>query len=380
MNSALGLASLVIVMTSAPAASAASPSPSPGAATPSGLHPATAVHPPAFSSPATLVWGGLALFVGLAGVLAVAAWTASSADPRETRVRRRLSSYTLGGRGGRNANTASTSALGTGRLSRSAVGIAGRLVTSRDFDVELARRLEAAGIPLKPAEWLTVQTGCGVGLAVLLSLLGGGSLVAGILGLAIGLGLPVAYLLLKESRRSTAFLEQLPDTLQLLAGSLSVGHSLPHAMDAVVREELAPMSAEFNRALVDARLGMPVEDALDGIAARTGSQDFAWVVMAIRIQREVGGNLAEILGTVAGTIRERERLRRQVRSLSAEGRLSAWILGALPPLFATYLVLVRPGYIRPLFTDPIGLVLLAVMLTTMTAGIFWLRKIVRVEV
>jgi tight adherence protein B len=110
------------------------------------------------------------------------------------------------------------------------------------------------------------------------------------------------------------------------------------------------------------------------------SRDFAWVVMAIRIQREVGGNLAEVLTTVAGTIRERERLRRQVRGLSAEGRLSAWILGALPPVFGTYLVLVRPNYIKPLFTDPLGIIMLVVLLATMTAGVVWLSRIVKVEV
>jgi tight adherence protein B len=141
-----------------------------------------------------------------------------------------------------------------------------------------------------------------------------------------------------------------------------------------------PMSVEFNRALVETRLGMPAEDALEGIAARMDSQDFAWVVMAIRIQREVGGNLPEILTTVAATIRERQRLRRQVRGLSAEGRLSAWILGVLPPLFATYLVLVRPEYIRPLFTDPIGIAMVAVMVVAMTIGVVWLARIVKVEV
>jgi tight adherence protein B len=103
-------------------------------------------------------------------------------------------------------------------------------------------------------------------------------------------------------------------------------------------------------------------------------------VMAIRIQREVGGNLAEILNTVAATIRERERLRRQVRGLSAEGRLSAWILGGLPPVFATYLVLVRPTYIKPLFTDPIGIALLVLMIALMGIGAFWLSRVVKVEV
>jgi tight adherence protein B len=331
-----------------------------------------------FGTPRFLTLGIVAIFIGLLAVMAVLAFNASILDSRETRVRRRLSFYTLTGRGSR-AEPQPT-ALGDSSVARSAVQLAGRLVVSRDFDAKLGRRLEAAGVPLKPAEWIVVQGGAAIGLGVLFFLLGAGSPVAAILGVIVGVGVPVGYLVIKEGRRSSAFLEQLPDTLQLIAGSVSVGHSLPQAMDAVVREELQPVSVEFNRALVETRLGMPVEDALEGISTRMNSQDFAWIVMAIRIQREVGGNLAEILNTVAATIRERERLRRQVRGLSAEGRLSAWILGGLPPVFATYLVLVRPTYIKPLFTDPIGIALLVLMIALMCIGAFWLSRVVKVEV
>ena len=337
-----------------------------------------AVHSGSFSSSGDLAIGLVAIFVGLLGVLGVLAWNSSIVDAPETRVRRRLSFYTLTGRGIRQPRV--TTALGDSSVARSAVRLAGRFVVSRDVEARLGRRLEAAGVPLKPAEWIVVQVGSAVGLGVLLLLLGGGSAVAAVLGVVIGVGGTVGYLVLKESRRSSAFLGQLPDTLQLLAGSLSVGHSLPQAMDAVVREEMQPMSVEFNRALVETRLGMPVEDALEGISARMSSRDLAWVVMAIRIQREVGGNLAEILTTVASTIRERERLHRQVKGLSAEGRLSAWIIGALTPLFMIYLVLVQPDYIRPLFADPLGIALLVIMLLALGIGIFWLSRIVKVEV
>jgi tight adherence protein B len=354
----------------------AAPSPSPSAVN-VGPTP-VAIHPAALSTSSSLRIGLIALFVGVVGVLGLLAWNASNIDDRDTRVRRRLSFYSLTGRNTR--VEPQTTALGDSSVARSAVQLAGRLVVSRDFDAKLGRRLDGAGVPLKPAEWIVIQAGSAIGLAVLFLLLGGGSPLAGVLGLVLGAGGPIGYLIMKESRRSSAFLEQLPDTLQLLSGSLSVGHSLPQAMDAVVREELQPVSVEFNRALVETRLGMPAEDALDGIATRMDSQDFAWVVMAIRIQREVGGNLAEVLTTVAATIRERERLRRQVRGLSAEGRLSAWILGALPPVFGTYLVLVRPGYIKPLFTDPIGISLLIAMLILMTAGVVWLARIVKVKV
>ena len=331
-----------------------------------------------FGSHTDLVIGIGAVFVGLLALFVLLAFNAKLLDTRDTRMRRRLSFYTLTGRNTR--TEPQPTALGDNSVTRSAVQIAGRLVVSRDFDARLGRRLEAAGVPLRPAEWLVVQAASAGGLGVLFLLLGGGTAVAAILGVLIGIGGPIGYLVIRESRRSTAFLEQLPDTLQLIAGSISVGHSLAQAMDAVVREDIQPVSVEFNRALVETRLGMPVEDALEGISTRMVSQDFAWVVMAIRIHREVGGNLAEILTTVAATIRERERLRRQVRGLSAEGRLSAWILGALPPIFATYLILVRPTYVKPLFTDPLGVTMLGIMIVLMIAGVVWLRRVVRVEV
>jgi tight adherence protein B len=175
-------------------------------------------------------------------------------------------------------------------------------------------------------------------------------------------------------------LAQLPDTWQLIAGSLSAGYSMPQAIDTVVREGSQPISGEFNRALVEARLGVPLEDAMEGIADRMKSKDFACVVMAIRIQREVGGNLAELLTTVSGTLRERETLRRQVKVLSAEGRLSAWILGLLPPVFALYLALAQPSYLKPLVTEALGWLLLAVGLVLLAVGALWMRKAVKVEV
>jgi tight adherence protein B len=253
-------------------------------------------------------------------------------------------------------------------------------VARRDFEEVLGLRLEAAGVPLRSAEWLLIHVGLTLGMGLLFLLLFGGALVPALIGVAIGFLAPWFYLSFKETRRLNAFLGQLPDTLQLLSGSLSAGYSLPQAVDTVVREGQPPIVTEFNRALVEARLGVPLEDALDSVAARMKSKDFAWVVMAVRIQREVGGNLAEVLTTVAATLRERERLRRQVLVLSAEGRLSAWILGGLPIVFGTYLALVRREYLRPLYTELLGYILLGMGLTFLTVGILWLRKVVKVEV
>jgi tight adherence protein B len=148
----------------------------------------------------------------------------------------------------------------------------------------------------------------------------------------------------------------------------------------VVREGNDPMAGEFRRALVETRLGIEIEEALTGVAQRMQSVDFEWVVMAIRIQREVGGNLSELLNKVAETIREREYLQRQVKTLSAEGRLSVWILGGLPPGFMLYLGLANPSYLEPMYTTPLGWVMLTVMGVLLTAGIFWMKKVVKVDV
>jgi tight adherence protein B len=185
--------------------------------------------------------------------------------------------------------------------------------------------------------------------------------------------------MIRQGRREKAFLAQLPDTLQLLSSSLKAGHSLPQALDTVVRQGEPPMAAELRRALVESRLGMPAEDALERIGERVRSDDFSWVVMAIRIQREVGGNLAELLTTVADTLRERERLRRQVDVLSAEGRLSGIILGCLPLGFAGYLLVARPEYLAPMLT-PFGLVLLASAVILLAVGSIWVARVVTVEV
>ncbi|MFN2625042.1 MAG: type II secretion system F family protein, partial [Mycobacteriales bacterium] len=317
----------------------------------------------------------LLLFLGIAGALAVA--IASMTNRESGRVRRRLSGY---GATPRRPTSTEPSALGESAVARSAVEFADRVVRSRGLETRITEQLETAGLPLRAAEWLLIQVGTPIGLAVLLLLLSGGAPGTALLGLVVGAGAPLAFLRIKASRREGAFLAQLPDTLQLVAGSLSAGYSFPQAIDTVVREGAQPIAGEFAKAIVESRLGVPMEDALSSIALRMRSEDFSWVVMAVRIQREVGGNLAEVLTNVAATMRERERLRRQVKVLSAEGRLSAWILGLLPVLFAGYLVTVRPGYLSPLFTDPMGIVMIGGMTIALAVGAFWLRKVVRVDV
>jgi tight adherence protein B len=261
-----------------------------------------------------------------------------------------------------------------------ALGLADDLVRKRGLEESLARKLDAGGIPLKPAEWLMVHLGVALVLPLMVLLVTNVNIALTLVAVALGILGPLGYLTVKATLRTRAFLAQLPDTLQLLSGSLSAGYSLPQGLDAVVRQGSPPISDELHKALVEARLGAPIEDALDDVADRMDSKDFSWVVMAIRVQRQVGGNLAEVLATTAATLRERERLRRQVQVLSAEGRLSAYILFGLPVVFALYMLAVRPGYIKPLFTDPIGVIMLIGMGILLTIGGFWLRKVVTVEV
>ena len=268
----------------------------------------------------------------------------------------RVAAYSRTGNAGaatRGMSARPATSVAAPNMTSQAVGIAERaLAGNKGFEARLGNKLEGAGMSVKPAEWLLGHAGFALGAALVGFLLSSGSVLFTLMLLAVGVVLPWIYLGMKKSRRLKAFNSQLPDTLQLMSGSLSAGLSLAQSVDTVVREGSEPMAAEFRRALVEARLGVQVEDALESVAERMQSEDFKWVVMAIRIQREVGGNLAELLNQVAETMREREYLRRQVKSLSAEGRLSAWILGGLPPVFLLYLVLLRPDYLDPMIDVP----------------------------
>lgn len=257
---------------------------------------------------------------------------------------------------------------------------AGVLRRNKSLDARITHRLEGAGSELKSSEWLLVHAAIFVVAGLVGLLLGRGNLVLGLLFLVLGGLGPWLYLGIRTSRRRKAFNSLLPDTLQLMSGSLAAGLSLAQSVDTIVREGADPVATEFKRVLVETRLGVPLEDALEGVAERFESKDFEWVVMAIKIQRQVGGNLAELLDTVAATMREREYLRRQVAALAAEGKLSAWVLGGLPPVFMLYLFLSQPDYVMPMFTDPLGILMLVSAVLILSVGVFWMSKLVKVEV
>ncbi|GAA1475925.1 hypothetical protein GCM10009623_03710 [Nocardioides aestuarii] len=254
------------------------------------------------------------------------------------------------------------------------------LSANKTLETRIAERLEGAGNPFKPAEWLLMHVGIFMLAGVVGLLLGGGNLVLGIIFLIVGALGPWQYLGFRRNRRRKKFESLLPETLQLISGSLAAGLSLAQSIDTVVKEGQDPIAGEFKRVLVETRLGISLDDALEGVAGRFESKDFAWVVMAIRIQRQVGGNLAELLDTVAATMREREYMRRQVSALAAEGKLSAWVLGLLPPLFMVYLLLTQREYIMPMFTEPVGWIMLAGAGILLSVGAFWMSRLVKVEV
>ncbi len=238
--------------------------------------------------------------------------------------------------------------------------------------------LEQADLPLRPAEVLFFW-GASLFIAAIFGVLAGGvgfaMMLTGVLAVA-----PAFIVMRKRTKRLKAFSESLPDMLQLLAGSMRAGFSLVQGVGAVAQEAAEPMGPQLQRAFNENRLGQPIEDGLDEIADRMQSPDLAWVVMAIRIQREVGGNLAELLDTVADTIAQRERIRREISALTAEGRLSAGIMGVLPLGLAAVIAVMNPGYLTPLFTEPIGIAMVCGAVLMNIVGFIWLRNVLDIEV
>jgi tight adherence protein B len=264
-------------------------------------------------------------------------------------------------------------------LARIAATLVSPVLTS-SAEENLAIRLDLAGIERDPAVWVLAGIGVSLVLVIVLTVLFGNVLIAVALGALAGwLGMKVGLSFLIQRRRAK-FADQLPDMLQFVAGSLRSGFSLGQGLDAAVREDTQPVAGEFSRALAESRIGADLEDALDQVADRMESSDLRWTVIAIRIQRETGGNLAEVLGNTVDTMRERAMLKRHVRALSAEGRLSAYILVSLPIFVGGWLFLTRRSYLRPMYTSTVGIVMLIIAVGLVVGGALWMRKVVKVEV
>ena len=244
--------------------------------------------------------------------------------------------------------------------------------------VKVEGLLERADLPLRAAEALFFY---GAGIVVLgLGAIFGIGLVPGLLVTALVALVPPAVVNFIASRRAKKFVSLLPDTLNLLAGSLRAGYSLMQGVEAVSREVEEPMGKELRRVVTESRLGREIEDSMEAVAARMDSPDFAWAVMAVRIQREVGGNLAELLLTVADTMVQRDRLRRDVSALTAEGKISAIILGLLPIGLGGFMWMSNPVYMAPLSQTGMGQALMGLASVSAGIGFIWMKKIINIEI
>jgi tight adherence protein B len=268
---------------------------------------------------------------------------------------------------------------GSGWIPDSVSSFGKRFADARGFSERIDAELEAAGTSFRSGEFVVLSVVAALIGVVLGAALFRNPLIGLLVGGACGAG-PTVALRMAIKRRAEKLREQLPDVLTIMASSLRAGHSFMQSLDTTAKEIPQPAAGEFQRVVSEIRLGRGTDDALEALAQRVGSPDFMWAVLAVNIQREVGGNLAEILDNVADTLRERATMRRQVRVLTAEGRLSAWVLALLPMAIAAYMTIVNPEYIGLLVTTKLGWFMLGIAAFLLVAGILWMRKIVDIDV
>lgn len=327
---------------------------------------------------AWLLWVALlAVFLGLLGV--VGAILAPTYVSRRKRRVESMQGY-VATRGPSPEDERSTVAA----ISASLISLGDKVMESRSSTPRTQRMLERADLPLRVGEWAVIRAlAFVVGLVGGMFLMRGGSVstfIGAILGGLAGFILPALFLKFAASRRSAKFESQLPDVLTLVASSLATGFSLLQALDAVARDAADPSAKEFSRALAETRIGADLSESLDHLADRMESQNLRWTAMAIDIQRQVGGNLAETLRNTAATLRDRQALKRHVNALAAEGKLSAYILIAMPIGIFAYMTFANKPYVELLWTTVIGIGMLAAAVISMLFGIFWMSKVVKVEV
>ena len=264
-------------------------------------------------------------------------------------------------------------------LIQRAVEMTGDFAERQGFLAAVEAKLERADLPLRAAEALFFYASM-VAVVGLLSLVLLQNLVGTIVITVLAIMIPKAAVNFKAKRRLKKFNNQLPDMLALLSGTLRAGYSLMQGVEAVSREVEDPIGYELRRVVTESRLGRPLDEALDAAAERMGSADFRWAVMAIGIQREVGGNLAELLMTVSETMTARERLRRDVDALTAEGKVSAMVLGLLPLGLGAAMFVINPEYIGVLFSEKLGNMMLGGAVLLAGFGFWWMKKLIEIDV
>jgi tight adherence protein B len=241
------------------------------------------------------------------------------------------------------------------------------------------RSLRAADVPVRPAELILAHLVATVVLPIAALLVTRSVTNAAVAFVVAGGGPPLALRVI-TSRRRKKFNAQLPDALTTLSGSLRAGRSVGQAMEAISREMGDPIGRELRKVVAEVRLGRALHDTLNDAAERIGSEDFRWAVLAMQIQAEVGGNLAELLDQVAATMRERSRMRGEVKALTAEGRASAMLLVVMVPALGGVMALMNPDYMAPLFSTSTGRIMLGVSTVMIGGGYFWMNSMVKIDV
>jgi tight adherence protein B len=263
-------------------------------------------------------------------------------------------------------------------LVENTIGAAGKLIEQLDAKGSLFTLLEQARLPIRPGEFMLFVLSGGIVLGAFIAAITT-SLVFGLVAAIISPFLGIAYLRRRISRRSRKFEEQFPDALTLIGSSLSAGHTFLRSIQMMCEEAEPPISEEFARVVSETQLGDPLVDALARMAQRLEVRDVDWVVQAIRIQQTVGGKLADLLHTLADFIRAREEIRREIDVLTAEGKISAYVLGALPVFLAIFMQVSNPDYLSPMFHGW-GLVWLGGAGVSIVIGMLLILRMVKVEV
>ncbi len=266
----------------------------------------------------------------------------------------------------------------SGRAYESLIDRVRQMSARHDFTSYSQQKLEQAGLPVKPHEYIAMHLLIVVGISLSVFFLTG-SLVLGLLLIALAVIVPLLAIQIMIERRKRVFGRQLPDTLDMLASSMRAGYGLQQAIVSAGDEARQPTGAEFKRVANQTQMGMPLEDSLKKMAARIGNSSFKWVVLSIAIHRETGGNLAEILDNLSASLRERESMRRQLSALTAEGRLSAIILIILPVVEGLLLAYMNPSYMSLLINTLPGVLMLTTAIVLMAFGGIWLKKITNIE-
>ena len=321
-------------------------------------------------------WGPIAVAICV-GCLTLLAVLVALARPRGAWLRSRLDPYGRLESAGSAAASVDSSPGWRPRADRLYGATEARLESTRIWQSAM-RLLERAGSQMRPAEFLYASVLVCLGTLFLVTLLTD-SFGFGLLAGAGGLVAPWLWMRRRGARRLRKFEEQLPDILLAISSSLKVGLSFTHSLGAVVDDGQAPASEEFERLLNETELGRPMEDSLAAMADRVPAEDLRFVLMSVAIQREVGGSLAELFATVSETVRERQHFRRKVHALTSMGRMSAWILVALPFIMALLVSALSPSYIAPLFDTTAGHILIALMIVMTAIGAVFLKKIVTIK-